>query len=101
MSRNKYKSSAPDGQDIQNALKPFREDLNLLVRLYWFEEEDGQLRITCEAYKEENGEKIGVARKVVYWQEGECAVLTRALQAIFYAYHDAEEKAYGGPSPRN
>lgn len=91
----KYTSGAPDGEDIRTALRAFEEDMQLKCRLMWYGGDELELVIVVEVYREINGERIGICKKRTTYEAGEGSVITRCLQAIYYAYHEATEYAYG------
>lgn len=95
--KNKWKSGEPDGEDIRNALKAFEDDLQLKARLLWYGDEETGLNIVVEVYREAEGVRIGVVRKVKHWGPGEGHVFTRILEGIYFAYHEAETLAYQSP----
>lgn len=97
-SRKHYqKGGAPDGEDIRTALKAFEDDLQLKARLMWYGGDDTDLVIIVEVFREINGERIGICKKRSVWENDGTNVITRCLQAIYYAYHEATELAYYDP----
>lgn len=95
--KNRWKSGAPDAEDIRNALKAFEEDLQLKCRLMWYGDEEVGLNVVIEVYREIEGERIGIVRKVKHWGPGEGHIFTRILEGLYFAYHEAETLAYQSP----
>ena len=95
MSRKQQRSGPVDADDVTNALRAFRLDMQCEARVVMSLDEENGLKIRVESYKEVNGVRIGIAHKDLYWEEGRSNVALGILQAIYFVYHYTEEHAYG------
>lgn len=89
--RQKYRNSMPNGEDVRKALQAFKDEYGFKAKLSWFNEDDERLVVVVEVFKEINGSLLPICKKRSVWMEGQSDVITRCLQTIYYAFHEAEE----------
>lgn len=91
---SKYKSPAPDGQDIASAMASLEHELMLRVRQTVQSHYPNELVIITEVYREVEGVKIGIAHDRVLWQPSGLPLPAKMLAALHRVYWQASDLAH-------
>lgn len=93
---SKFKSPAPDGNDIAAAMYALCVDLSLSVRQTIHPLMRDRLRIVTEVYREIEDVKIGIAHVVREWDPAGLPLPAALLADLHKVYWQASDLAHAG-----
>lgn len=100
MSHNRWKSAAPQGEDVRYCIKGIADDCGcgVLIKIRAHPLSYDALEIVVESFTEQNGVKVGVARYQNEWVPGGASLDARLMLALHHLYERTYELAHIGSS---
>ena len=93
---SKYKSPAPDGQDLQAALNSLQKDYGVCCRQTLSPLPDGRLAIDTVAWREVEGVRLGIAQERREWSPSGLPLLSFLLASVHRVYWKTSDMAHNG-----
>lgn len=93
---SKYKSPAPDGQDLQAALDSLQRDYGVRCRQTLSPLPDGRLAVDTVAWREVEGVRLGIAQERREWSPCGLPLLSFLLAAVHRIYWKTSDMAHSG-----
>jgi hypothetical protein len=91
---SKFKSNAPNGSDVESAIRAIQKDAGVQCRVILeLEGDHEELQIRVEAYTD-YGTRLGVARTSRRYAPGQAPLDGQILAAIFVVYAQASRLAH-------